>query len=103
VKVIQELHHSGRHISVEGVIGGEDPHSLLGKPLLPFKIRLSHFYAQIFGFLGTGNNTAIIVRQHHYRFLVKAGIKDPLTGNIEIITIYQCKHILSFKTDAPQR
>ena len=43
----------------------------------------------MFGFIASGNNTAIIITEYHYWFSDQLWVKDPLAGNVKVIDVDQ--------------
>jgi hypothetical protein len=64
---------------------------MLVDELLNLKDRHTHFNAEVFDFLATSDDAAIIITEHRYWPANQVRSKDTLTGYIEIIAINQCK------------
>ena len=43
------------------------------------------------GLIGTGNDTAIVIRKDHHWAFPQAGLEQPLTGCIEVVAVDQRK------------
>lgn len=87
------FHYAVRHITVQGVVGRKDLYVMFRKKVFIFKRQSTHFDAEGFGFVGAGNDAAVIIGEDHHGFTVHLDVKNPFTTHIKIITIYQSEHI----------
>ena len=52
-----------------------------------FELRFCHADAQGFGFIGAGDDAAVIVGQHDYRLAYEVGPEKALAACIEVIAV----------------
>ena len=88
----QGAHDPLGHIAVEGEIGRKDSHVVFGVDLLLFKGRFAHGNAQCLGFVGPGDDTAVVIGQDHNGAILQPGIKNPLAGGVKIIAVNEGEH-----------
>lgn len=62
---------------------------MLGDQVLEFKIRIAHLDAKSFYFIRPGDHTPVIVRKNDNWLVFELGSKQPFTGGVEIIAVYQ--------------
>lgn len=87
--LLQDGHDPSGHVAVEGVIGGIDLDGRLGKLLAHLKEGQAHGDAQGFGFFGASNDAAIIVGEYDHGLAAQSGLKDALTGDVEVVAVDQ--------------
>ena len=56
-----------------------------------------HADSNIFGLIGTGNYTAVIIGKHHHRFVRQIRPEETFTGNIEIVAVYESECFFTIK------
>ncbi|MNT76909.1 hypothetical protein D3C72_2159690 [compost metagenome] len=61
---------------------------MLFERVLDLVIRLAHFDKGL-GIVAAGNDTAVVVAQHHDRHLGQVGTKHPLATGIEAVAVDQ--------------
>ena len=86
------LHHPVGNIGIEPIITGKDRDTAHAKKIPAAEIRLPHRNTQQLGLGITGNDTAIVVGQHHHRLAAQIRAIDLLTRGKKRIGINQSDH-----------
>gem|GEM_PF-4491977 len=86
------LHHSVGDIGIEPIITRKDCNTARVKEIPATEIRLPHRNTQQLGLGITGNDTAIVVGQHHHRLAAQIRAIDLLTRGKKRIGINQGEH-----------
>ena len=63
---------------------------MLFELVLDLEIRLTHLDERL-GVVATGDDTTVVVAQHHYGYLRQVGPKDPFATGIEAVAVDQRK------------
>ena len=93
--IAKDVHHSVGQVAVEDVTGRQLNNLPRIGVLLDLKRRAAHRDAGCLGFITTGNDATVVVREHNDLFPVKPWVKHPLTGNKEVIAIDKPVHLFS--------
>jgi hypothetical protein len=61
-------------------------------PVLVYKLLtlvkwFTHLDTESLGFIGPGNDTPVIIAEHHNRLFLKMRVEDTFTGGIEVVAI----------------
>jgi len=91
LQLSEDVHYPLRHITVQGVVGGEDFDLVAVDQGLAAEIWLTHLDTQRLGFVGSGDDAAIVIGEHHYRLSLKLRLENPFTGDIEVVAVNQGK------------
>jgi hypothetical protein len=67
------------HVSIEGIVGRKNPDVVLFEFVSKFEGRCSHGNPQSFGFIASGNYTAIVIGKNDHCFALVLGLENPLT------------------------
>ena len=86
------LHHPVGNIGIETVVTGKDCNTARVKEIPATEIRLPHRNTQQLGLGITGDDTAIVVGQHHHRLAAQIRAIDLLTRGKKRIGINQSDH-----------
>ena len=86
------LHHPVGNIGIETVVTGKDRNTARAEVIPAAEIRLPHRNTQQLGLGITGNDTAIVVGQHHHRLTAQIRAIDLLTRGKKRIGINQGEH-----------
>ena len=88
----ERTHDTGGHVAVERVIGRINVYAVAFVEIFALESGLAHGNAHGLGFVGTCDDTAVIVGKHYYGFSAQLRRKDAFAGNIEIVAIGQGKN-----------
>lgn len=86
-EALQHLIQATGHIAIKNVIRAEMPNPLPYCPAFDLEPRVTHFDAQVFGFLRPGDAAAVIVRENDDRHAAQLWSEDALTGTVEVVRI----------------
>ena len=85
----QHRDHAGRHVAVKRIVGRRDVDPLAAQESLHLVDRFAHRDAQVLGFLGPGDDAAVVVGQHDHRAALQARVEHPLARGIEVVDVDQ--------------
>src|SRR5690606_840013 len=98
----QRTHHPAGHVAIERVVGREDHHAMLLQALAYLEVGVAHLAAQRLYFIATGDDAAVVVREHGYGSTAQVRRKDTLARGVEVVAVYQtegrrthCAHLAS--------
>jgi len=89
-----QRHHPLAHVAIQRVIATECHHTVPTEFFPRLKIRLAHFHEWL-GVIGPGNDTTVVVAQHHDRRLRQIRPKYALTAGVERVAVDQRKYWLT--------
>jgi hypothetical protein len=64
--------------------------------LLTLVKRFTHLDTESLSLIGSGNDTSVIIAEHHHRFLFNVRVEDTFTGGIEIVTVDEGNSVHSY-------
>ena len=80
-------HNAAGHIAVEGVVGRVEYDAVFFDQVANLEDGHAHRDAEGLDFIGTGDDTAVVVAHNDNGVMLQTRIKDPLAGNVKIITV----------------
>ncbi len=89
----QRMHAAG-HVPVKRIIGGQDLRSDLTEGLFPLEKRSAHRHAGLLHLLRPGDHAPVVVRQDRHGRPPKGRVENPLTGDVEVLTVDQGEDVV---------
>ncbi len=87
--MFEDGHHPLGHVCIKGVVGREDGNVVFFHESLALKQGCAPFDPEFFHFVRSGDNAAVVVAEHDYRFALQVRSKHPLAGDVKVIAVYQ--------------
>ena len=94
----QHIHHAGRHLLIQGIVGRIDLHAVLTDELLVLEERLTPFQSELFRLTRERHNAAIVIGKHDGGPVVQCCLKNPLAGDIKTGAIDQGNNMCPHRT-----